>query len=88
MHQPAVISEYVQSHVAERNRLARYARTTRAKLARQIVSAQRELERLIRTLGKGAIPETEAENAIAAVWLDRDRLKIELEAAPSRKIRT
>src|SRR5262245_48216616 len=82
MQHPAVIAEYVRTYIEERRRLAQRVTKDRAQIERRLAQAQRELDRAIKALIKGSVPEEEAEREIAATRIERDRLRAELITAP------
>ena len=82
MRKPAVIREYVTAYVEERKRLAQTATNDRARLERRLATAQRELDRAIKALIKGTIPEEEGEREVAALRRERDQLRGELALVP------
>jgi site-specific DNA recombinase len=80
---PAVFAEYAKTYVEERSRLARDASKDRSRLERRLAAVECELERAVKALIKGTLPEDVAEKEIAALRIERDQLKIELEALPT-----
>jgi site-specific DNA recombinase len=82
---PAVIAEYVKIYAEERSRLARDVSKDRSRMERRLAVAQRELERAAKALIKGTLPEDVAEKEIAALRLERDQIRSELEALPTKQ---
>jgi site-specific DNA recombinase len=82
LRHPAVFAEYAKTYAEERSRLARDASKDRSRMERRLAVAQRELERAAKALIKGTLPEDVADKEIAALRIERDQIKLELEAEP------
>ena len=83
LEHPAVFAEYAKTYAEERRRLARDASKERSRMERRLAAAQRELERAVKALIKGTLPEDIAEKEIVALRVEHDQIKRELEALPT-----
>jgi site-specific DNA recombinase len=78
LHDPEVVTAYVQEYLAERTRLAAEAVNRRSALERKIAVQQREIDRIVDAVAKGLMEAEEIGDRIKLAKVVRNQLKEEL----------
>jgi len=78
LHDPEVVTAYIEEYLAERKRLAAEAVNRRSALERKIAVQQREIDRIVDAVAKGLMEAEEIGDRIKVAKVVRNQLRQEL----------